>query len=264
MTAQISDTFLFKGKEYSLIGKEGGDLASPEQFGMEGEGVQTDCWSGFYAKYELTEESLYLRELNLWEKNGNYLPIGGIEPSEESDPPAYQGLSVVIPFTGKLMLAKDFIPELYIHAGYQMPIAFKIVLEISVKNGRVVKIKDLSKEMEKRRILEKKAELKKSLEPPYNCEEWQHLADWTKSEMKIHIGWASFAEIIAVKLKNNESLSEKEKERMRRCWAKARKNGYRTLDSEKFDELLDLLSDQINNRPTAEPALSDIYKQRGN
>ncbi|RQD79043.1 MAG: hypothetical protein D5R99_09120, partial [Methanocalculus sp. MSAO_Arc1] len=30
MTSQIPDTFLFKGKEYELIGMEGGMLVSPE------------------------------------------------------------------------------------------------------------------------------------------------------------------------------------------------------------------------------------------
>ena len=41
MTGQISDKFLFKGKKYSLIGIDGGDLASPEQFGMEAEMLHT-------------------------------------------------------------------------------------------------------------------------------------------------------------------------------------------------------------------------------
>ena len=66
MTAQISDTFLFKGDEYSLIGMNGGDLASPEQFGMEPEMIHTACYRGFYATYEFTEKTL---ELTLREKN---------------------------------------------------------------------------------------------------------------------------------------------------------------------------------------------------
>ncbi len=151
MTAQISDTFIFKGDEYSLIGMKGGDLASPEQFGMEPEMINTACYRGFYATYELTEESLYLRELTLREKNGNYLPIQGIEPVKEEYEATYHGLSVVVPFTGKIRLAKDFIEELYIHMGYQKPTAFKTVLDITLKGGRVVEIKDRSKEMEEKR-----------------------------------------------------------------------------------------------------------------
>jgi hypothetical protein len=150
MTAQISDTFLFKGDEYSVIGMKGGDLASPKQFGMEPEMISTACYRGFYATYELTEESLYLKELTLREKNGNYLPIEGSEPAKEDYQATYHGLSVVIPFTGKIRLAKDFIEELYIHMGYQKPTAFKTVLDITLKDGRVVEIKDRSWEMEQK------------------------------------------------------------------------------------------------------------------
>jgi hypothetical protein len=47
MTAQIPDTFLFNGKECSLIGMTEGDLASPEQFGMEPIMTSTACYRGF-------------------------------------------------------------------------------------------------------------------------------------------------------------------------------------------------------------------------
>lgn len=151
MTAQISDTFLFKGDEYSLIAINGGDLASPEQFGMEPEMLHTGCYRGFYAMYELTEESLYLRELTLREKNGNYLPIEGREAAKEDYQATYHGLNIVIPFIGKIRLAKDFIEELYIHMGFQKPTAFKTILDIELKGGRLVEIKDRSCEMEQKR-----------------------------------------------------------------------------------------------------------------
>ena len=80
MTSQVSDTFLFKGEEYSLIGMTEGELTSPEQFGMEPAMLSTGCYRGFYATYELTEDAIFLRELTLREKNGNYLPIEGILP----------------------------------------------------------------------------------------------------------------------------------------------------------------------------------------
>ncbi len=96
----------------------------------------TACYRGFYATYELTEEGLYLRELTLSEKNGDYLPLEGIEPAKEDYQATYYGLSVVVPFTGKIRLAKDFIEELYIHMGYQKPTAFKTVLDLTLKDGR--------------------------------------------------------------------------------------------------------------------------------
>lgn len=151
MTAQISDTFLFKDDEYSLIGMNGSSLASPEQFGMKPEMMHTGCYRGFYAAYEFMEEALHLRELTLREKDGNYLPIEGVEPEKEGNQAAYRGLNIAIPFTGKIRLAKDFIERLYTHMGYQKPAAFKTVLDITLKDGRVVEIKDRSAEMEKKR-----------------------------------------------------------------------------------------------------------------
>ena len=151
MTAQISDTFLFRGDEYSLIGMNGGDLTSPEQFGMEPEMIHTACYRGFYSTYELMEDALYLRELTLREKSGNYRQIQGIEPTKEDYQATYHGLNVVVPFTGKIRLAKDFIEELYIHMGYRKPTAFETVLDITLEDGRVVEIKDRSQEMEQKR-----------------------------------------------------------------------------------------------------------------
>jgi hypothetical protein len=151
MTAQIPDTLIFKGDEYSLIGIKGGDLAAPEQFGMEPDMIHTACYRGFYVTYELTEKALYLRKLTLREKNGRYLAIQGIEPTREDYQAAYHNLAVMIPFTGQLRLAKDFIEELYIHMGYQKATAFKTVLDITLEGGQVVEINDRSQEIEKKR-----------------------------------------------------------------------------------------------------------------
>jgi len=151
MTAQISDTFIFKGEQYSLIGMEGGDLISPEHFGMHPEMLHTACYRGFYATYELTEKELYLRELTLCEKDGNYLPINGVLPEKENHQASYHNLSILLPFTGRIRLAKDFIQDLYTHMGFQKPTAFRTVYDITLENSRVIELKDRSRDMEKKR-----------------------------------------------------------------------------------------------------------------
>jgi len=132
---------------------EGGELISPEQFGMRPEMIHTACYRGFYATYELTETGLYLRELTLCEKDGNYLPINGVLPEKENYQASYYNLTVLVPFTGRIRFAKDFIQEMYIHMGFQRPTAFKTVYDITLDNGRVVKLNDQSKEMERKRGL---------------------------------------------------------------------------------------------------------------
>ena len=175
-TAQISDTFIFKGNEYSLIGKTGGDFATPKQFGMSAVMIHTACYRGYYATYELTDEGLLLRKLTLREKDGNYLPILGISPviNTKEQKATYSNLHVIVQFSGKIRLAKDFIRELYIHMGHQKPTAFKTVLDITLKDGRVVEIKDRSEEMEKKRGAFKEAyesgEMKKSIEDAFSLD----------------------------------------------------------------------------------------------
>ena len=152
MTAQILDTILFGGDEYSLIGMtEGCVLASPDQFGMEPAEIHTACYRGFYAVYELTEEALYLRKLSLRTKNGKYRYIGEIKPKKEDNHAVYNGLSEVISFTGKIRIAKDFIRELSIGQGYQKPTAFKTVLDIFIEKGKIVEIRDRTAEVKRKR-----------------------------------------------------------------------------------------------------------------
>lgn len=118
---------------------------------MEPEMLHTACYRGFYATYELTEDALYLRRLTLNEKNGNYVPIGGVEPERGDHEATYRGLGEVVPFTGKLRLAKDFIEDFYIHMGFQKPTAFRTVFDVTLDDGRPVDVRDRSQEMEAKR-----------------------------------------------------------------------------------------------------------------
>jgi hypothetical protein len=42
-TAQITDTFIFKGNEYSLIDQTDGNFATPKQFEMSAVMIHTAC-----------------------------------------------------------------------------------------------------------------------------------------------------------------------------------------------------------------------------
>lgn len=83
MTSQTTDTILFKGEAYELIGMTQGDLFNPEQFGMNPVMLHTGCYRGYYATYDLTEEGLILRELTIRDDNLLYPIIGGVVPNCE-------------------------------------------------------------------------------------------------------------------------------------------------------------------------------------
>ena len=151
MTGQISDVFIYKRKLFSLICMRGGRLLSPQDFGMCSEMLHTACYRGYYAVYKLTETELSLRELVLREKDGNYLPIEGVSPEKAPHQAHYRNLSVHVPFTGEIRLAKDLIRKFHIHMGFQKATAFKTVYDITLDDGRIIDMKDRSKEMEIRR-----------------------------------------------------------------------------------------------------------------
>lgn len=152
-TAQYTDQVIFRGEYYSLIGIKGGELISPKQFGMEPVMISTACYRGYIAEYELTNEALCLRKLILRADQRRYLPITGVLPIEDNErlTATYTGLRVIVPFVGKLRLARDFIDKLYIHMGFQKASAFKTVLDITLDCGKVVSITDRSREMEEKR-----------------------------------------------------------------------------------------------------------------
>jgi hypothetical protein len=63
----------------------------------------------------------------------------------------YERLNLKTLFTGSMLLAKDFIESMYVHMGFQRPMAFKTVLEIQVQDGDIVSMSNLSEKMEELR-----------------------------------------------------------------------------------------------------------------
>lgn len=148
MTAQISDTFIYKGEEYQLIGFDGTGLMKPQDFGMEPESISSGCWRGFYSTYEITDDGIFLKEMTLREKDENYRPINEVMPTKGEYEAIYKGIKVRVPFNGRMRLAKGFIRMLYVHQGFQKPSAFETVIDLKFEDGRLVEVKDRSKEVE--------------------------------------------------------------------------------------------------------------------
>ncbi len=156
MTAQITDTFLFKGKSYQLIGITGGDLFSSQDFGIEAEFINTACCRGFYSTYEIIDKGIYLKDMTILlapRKDGNCKTINNVLPQQISDHQAlYKDINLrVTSFTGKLRIARGFIDELYIHMGFPKPSAFKTVFDLTFEDGQIKKTKNRSREMKKKR-----------------------------------------------------------------------------------------------------------------
>lgn len=151
MTAQFSDTFDYQGKAYDLIGISGGELPTPQQFGITPEAYTTACYRGYFATYELTADALILRSISLCSGNDYLPPIPGTTIFKNPMFDTYRGLNRVVNLTGKIRLARDFIWEYYVHMGFQKATAYRTVLDITLKEGRIQEIRDRSEEMERKR-----------------------------------------------------------------------------------------------------------------
>jgi hypothetical protein len=152
MAKQLPCTFLLKGDRYDLIGVAGSDVKNPDRFSASLEELPTAS----HATYEIVSDALYLAALTLREGNVQYLPFGRMRLSDKTSPIRQQALRTVAPFTGKIRLARNFINEPDISFKYRKALGFEFVIDMQLKNGRVLETKDRSLEMEQKRDALKK------------------------------------------------------------------------------------------------------------
>ena len=172
LTGQIPEEFILNGESFSLVGLKGKGLYEPSDFGLAPHSTSTACWRGYVMKYTFTKENLILDEIRI---NVNDPPkINGIEPQpgESSFKYYYKNLNLKTKFTGIILLAKDFINSMYVHMGFQRPMAYETVVEIHIKNGNIVLLKDLSKEMEKKRKKDAQKGARPQSDSKEDIEQW--------------------------------------------------------------------------------------------
>lgn len=167
MTAQIGDIYKYKQKDYRIVALSAGMPFDPKNYGLESHSRSTDCYRGYWCEYAIEEDILLLKSLFLFNKDGNYPPLNGIEVAAQeyeecmgykvhSDKleklvvPAYFGhrvyrnVDILIPYTGKILLGDGFMWEYYIHMGFQGAWAYEKLLELVFDKGILVECNDLS------------------------------------------------------------------------------------------------------------------------
>ena len=149
MTAQISDSCVYKNKRYEIIGIEGGEIFSPSLFNMVPQMIHTACRRGHISIFEFRKDLLYLQQLSIREKEGYYPVISGVKADITEYLANYENLNMPLSFTGKLRFAKDFVKDLYIHMGFQKASAFKKVFDFTLNKGLITEVLDRSEEAAK-------------------------------------------------------------------------------------------------------------------
>jgi len=156
MTGQIPDKLIYNKSSYSIVGLKGEGLPSPLDFGLNPISPHTANWRGFIMTYKIAENCLIVQEMNVTVKNLNENPplINNINPETKKEGSVhltYNNLKLKTDFTGKILIAKDFIDSMYVHMGFQSPISFKSVIELEISAGTLIKVTDFSEIMKKYR-----------------------------------------------------------------------------------------------------------------
>lgn len=150
MTAQISNRFVFNGIVYSIIAQEYPLDYSPSIHGIVPCQECTACWRGYYCKFVVDKDQLFLRNLDVFIIDDQEpIIINDIAPIVMGGVWEYLNLYIPIKYTGSVLIGTDFINEYYIHMGYQQFFAYKTVYELTFHEGRLNKFEDFSKEVEK-------------------------------------------------------------------------------------------------------------------
>ncbi len=147
MTAQITDSFEYKGKKYSLAALSAPIPFDPKQYGLEPQFCSTALYRGFWCEYKITDEALILDKFHMSNREKRYPKFNGVSASWSKDSDScrvYKGVNLTIPFSGKILLGAGFIDEYYIHMGYQRPYAYKKLIDFEFENGVLQKTTDCS------------------------------------------------------------------------------------------------------------------------
>lgn len=145
MTAQIGDTFRYEEQEYSIVAISNSIPFHPKDYGMEPEAVCTACWDGYWCDYKISDNGIFLQNLYINSKDGNYPEINGVKGNNQyMGHHLYKNINLPIPYSGKIVVGKDFINKYYVHMGYQRAWGYETLLEFVYEDGKLTDIMDYS------------------------------------------------------------------------------------------------------------------------
>ena len=152
MTAQVGDKFVFNGKLYRLLDADNAFSFHPTEFGIVPQYTCTACYRGYWCAYRVTDDGIFLDELYVNSRSGEYPDIGGVEVSHDEREiemlymghHVYKGLEMRVPFTGRLLLGDRFMDEEFLYMGYTEPWKYEHLVELRLDDGRMTECIDQS------------------------------------------------------------------------------------------------------------------------
>ncbi|HEX9061965.1 MAG TPA: hypothetical protein VF941_17450 [Clostridia bacterium] len=160
MTAQISDSIFYLNEKYSVIAIENEWPFNPVNHGLNPIATSTACYRGYYCEYSILEEQLVLSKLNIGLNEANLPILNGVEAKKNKYFKVnhfweYNMVNLPVKYSGGIIIGRDFLRKFYVHMGFHRAHCFKFVIELIIKDGKLVQTNDHSKCMEEvRRIIE--------------------------------------------------------------------------------------------------------------
>lgn len=159
MTAQAQDQVHYLGERYALASFSNGEPFSPTDAGYRPVMASTACYRGYVCDYEVKEGRLHLRELWVNHQPGEAPITQRLQPPDLCGVAAvrdessffgawhFRGLALPLPYTGGLLIGRDFIRQLYVHMGFHPAWKYQHVYELLFDQGELVEARDVSPEM---------------------------------------------------------------------------------------------------------------------
>lgn len=143
MTAQISDDFIYKQRQWNIAGISEGHLFDPAVFKLKLKVASTACWRGFQAVYSVVDRRLIVTKLTVSLVHPQKPPVLNGVTGEKSDidfvgNTKYESLNYPLEYTGGVLIASGFIQEMYVHMGYHPAWKYRDVHELVFKLGELI------------------------------------------------------------------------------------------------------------------------------
>lgn len=149
MTDQMPDRVLYHGILYSLVAVENEWLFYPHANDLALKDLSEWGYRGYFYNYVIRSGRLFLAEMRVF-------PGGPRHPERHvTAHPSLQlvsDLSMAIPYSGRILLADQLLPDYERVPGMEPPFAYGDVYEIVFEDGRVVRETDYSARLEQVRI----------------------------------------------------------------------------------------------------------------
>ena len=147
MTMQMTDPFMFEGKEYIFLGAENVyDLFDPKKYGLFPKAPITSCWKGFILYLAVENKKLLITRLDVNTEDQLYPIINGVSAKEGSIFNTYDNLNLELDYTGTIVVGEKKRKPMYRNGSFIGPQYYEVTLDLVFDQGTLVSWRNSSGE----------------------------------------------------------------------------------------------------------------------